>query len=93
MGVTVDRLNNLHDKLCQVLEMYINGRFIDPKTGEPMPPPPAILETTRKFLHDNGIEGVPVEGSPLNSLASLPMIDPDAKNPVMLPPPDLTGEE
>lgn len=92
MGVTVDRLNKLHDRLCQVLEMYIEGRFIDPKTGEPMPPPPAILETTRKFLHDNGIEGVPIPGTPLGSLSSsLPLDDPE--RPVLLPPPDLLGDE
>jgi hypothetical protein len=52
------KLQDLHEKLCEVLLEKINNP--DVTASE--------LNVARQLLKDNGIDCVPVEGSPLQSL-------------------------
>jgi len=53
-----EKLKQLHEKLCEVLLEKINNP--DVTASE--------LNVARQLLKDNGIDAVPVEGSPLQSL-------------------------
>jgi hypothetical protein len=68
-------LAGLHGQLAKVLKDAISQDYLDPDTGEKLPPPAAILNVARQFLKDNKIEAVSVEGSPLHSLADLPVFE------------------
>lgn len=68
-------LAGLHGKLAEVLKEALEQDYVDPDTGSKLPPPAAILNVARQFLKDNKIEAVSVEGSPLHSLADLPVFE------------------
>jgi hypothetical protein len=68
-------LGSLHGKLAEVLKEALDQEYVDPDTGIKLPPPAAILNVARQFLKDNKIEGIAAEGSPLHSLADLPVFD------------------
>ena len=70
-------LGSLHGKLADVLKEAISQQYFDEKTGAAVPPPAAILNVARQFLKDNKIEAVDAVGSPLHSLADLPVFDED----------------
>lgn len=70
-------LAGLHGKLADVLKDAISQQYVDPDTGLPVPPPAAILNVARQFLKDNKIEAIAAEGSPLHSLADLPVFEDD----------------
>jgi hypothetical protein len=70
-------LAGLHGKLADVLKDAISQQYVDPDTGLPIPPPAAILNVARQFLKDNKIEAIAAEGSPLHSLADLPVFEDD----------------
>lgn len=58
MTATKDMLDSLHRAVCEDLMAKI-------KSGEAKA---ADLAAAIKFLKDNGIEAIPVEGSPLSNL-------------------------
>ena len=61
------KLQDLHEKLCEVLLEKINNP--DVTASE--------LNVARQLLKDNGIDAIPVEGSPLKSLLDeLPFKEP-----------------
>lgn len=77
---TKDAMNELHRVLAEQLAdgvannkepIVVNGEVVGHKRNA------AILNVARQFLKDNGIEGQPVEGSPLAFLkdAALPFAD------------------
>lgn len=68
-------LAGLHGQLAKVLKDAISKDYIDPDTGEALPPPAAILNVARQFLKDNKIEAVNAEGSPLHDLSDLPVFE------------------
>ena len=68
-------LSGLHGKLAEVLKEALNQEYLDPETGNKLPPPAAILNVARQFLKDNKIEAIAAAGSPLHSLADLPVFD------------------
>lgn len=68
-------LAGLHGKLADVLKEALEQEYLDPDTGAKVPPPAAILNVARQFLKDNKIEAVSAEGSPLHSLADLPVFE------------------
>lgn len=70
-------LGGLHGKLAEVLKEALSQDYIDPETGQKLPPPAAILNVARQFLKDNKIEAVAAEGSPLHNLADLPIFEDD----------------
>ena len=70
-------LSGLHGKLAEVLKEALNQEYLDPETGAKLPPPAAILNVARQFLKDNKIEAIAAAGSPLHSLADLPVFDDD----------------
>lgn len=70
-------LGGLHGKLAEVLKDALSQEYLDPDTGAKVPPPAAILNVARQFLKDNKIEAIAVAGSPLHSLADLPVFDDD----------------
>ncbi len=70
-------LAGLHGKLAEVLKDAITQQYVDPDTGLQVPPPAAILNVARQFLKDNKIEAIAAEGSPLHSLADLPVFEDD----------------
>lgn len=70
-------LAGLHGKLAEVLKEALNQEYLDPDTGQKLPPPAAILNVARQFLKDNKIESIAAEGSPLHSLADLPVFEDD----------------
>jgi hypothetical protein len=81
-------LSGLHGKLAEVLTAAISegvplmlndGTPILDKDGQPIraPAPAAILNVARQFLKDNKIEAIAAQGSPLHSLADLPVFDDD----------------
>jgi hypothetical protein len=70
-------LAGLHGKLAEVLQEAISKDYLDPETGEKLPPPAAILNVARQFLKDNKIEAIAAEGSPLAGLADLPVFEDD----------------
>lgn len=70
-------LASLHGQLAKVLTEAISKDYIDPDSGLSIPPPAAILNVARQFLKDNKIEAVAAEGSPLHSLADLPIFEDD----------------
>lgn len=70
-------LAGLHGKLADVLKEALDQEYIDPDTGAKLPPPAAILNVARQFLKDNKIEAIAAQGSPLHSLADLPVFDDD----------------
>jgi hypothetical protein len=70
-------LSGLHGKLAEVLKEALNQEYLDPDTGAKLPPPAAILNVARQFLKDNKIEAIAAAGSPLHSLADLPVFDDD----------------
>lgn len=81
-------LSGLHGKLAEVLTeaiaqgiplMSTDGEPILDKEGQPIraPAPAAILNVARQFLKDNKIEAIAAQGSPLHSLADLPVFDDD----------------
>lgn len=70
-------LAGLHGKLAEVLKEALDQDYIDPDTGSKLPPPAAILNVARQFLKDNKIEAIAAEGSPLHSLADLPVFEDD----------------
>lgn len=80
-------LSGLHGKLAEVLtEAISEGIPILGDDGKPlmadgkvvrMPAPAAILNVARQFLKDNKIEAIAAQGSPLHSLADLPVFDDD----------------
>jgi hypothetical protein len=70
-------LAGLHGKLAEVLKEALNQEYLDPDTGQKLPPPAAILNVARQFLKDNKIESIAAEGSPLHNLADLPVFEDD----------------
>lgn len=70
-------LGSLHGQLAEVLREAITKDYVDPDTGEKLPPPAAILNVARQFLKDNKIEALAVQDSPLARLADLPVFDED----------------
>ena len=70
-------LAGLHGKLADVLKDALEQEYLDPDTGAKVPPPAAILNVARQFLKDNKIEAIAAEGSPLHSLADLPVFEDD----------------
>jgi hypothetical protein len=70
-------LAGLHGKLAEVLKEALDQDYLDPDTGQKLPPPAAILNVARQFLKDNKIEALAVEGSPLHNLADLPVFEDD----------------
>ena len=70
-------LSGLHGKLAEVLKDALSQQYVDPDSGLPIPPPAAILNVARQFLKDNKIEAIAAEGSPLHSLADLPVFEDD----------------
>jgi hypothetical protein len=70
-------LAGLHGKLAEVLSEALSKEYVDPESGIKMAPPAAILNVARQFLKDNKIEAVAVQGSPLHSLADLPVFEED----------------
>lgn len=71
-------LASLHGKLAEVLKDAISKDYIDPETGESLPPPAAILNVARQFLKDNKIEAAPdAQKGPLHDLADLPIFEDD----------------
>ena len=70
-------LGSLHGKLADVLKDALSQQYVDPDSGLPVPPPAAILNVARQFLKDNKIEAIAAEGSPLHSLADLPVFEDD----------------
>lgn len=70
-------LSGLHGKLAEVLKEALDQEYLDPETGAKLPPPAAILNVARQFLKDNKIEAIAAQGSPLHSLADLPVFDDD----------------
>ena len=70
-------LAGLHGKLAEVLKDALNQEYLDPDTGQKLPPPAAILNVARQFLKDNKIESIAAEGSPLHNLADLPVFEDD----------------
>jgi hypothetical protein len=69
-------LGDLHFKLAEVLKECLEEKY-DPDTGDKLPPNAAILNVARQFLKDNKIEAIAAEGSPLHSLADLPVFEDD----------------
>jgi hypothetical protein len=62
-----EKLKELHEKLCEVLLEKINNPEVTASE----------LNVARQLLKDNGIDAVPVEGSPLKSLLDeLPFKEP-----------------
>lgn len=70
-------LAGLHGKLAEVLKEALDQEYLDPDTGQKLPPPAAILNVARQFLKDNKIESIAAEGSPLHNLADLPVFEDD----------------
>jgi hypothetical protein len=70
-------LAGLHGKLAEVLQEALSKEYVDPDTGLTTAPPAAILNVARQFLKDNKIEAIAAEGSPLHSLADLPVFEDD----------------
>ena len=70
-------LAGLHGKLAEVLKEALEQDYVDPDTGQKLPPPAAILNVARQFLKDNKIEAIAAEGSPLHNLADLPVFEDD----------------
>lgn len=70
-------LGELHGVLANVLKEALGKDYVDPETGEKVPPPAAILNVARQFLKDNKIEAIAAQGSPLAGLADLPVFDED----------------
>lgn len=75
-------LGELHGVLASVLKEAISKDYFDPDTGEKAPPPAAILNVARQFLKDNKIEAIAAQGSPLHSLADLPIFEDDNVVPI-----------
>jgi len=74
-------LGGLHGKLAEVLSEALSQSYVD-EQGNALPPPAAILNVARQFLKDNKIESTAAEGSPLHSLADLPIFDDDTVVPI-----------
>lgn len=70
-------LGSLHGKLADVLTEALSKEYVDPETGIKIAPPAAILNVARQFLKDNKIEAVSAVGSPLHTLADLPVFEDD----------------
>jgi hypothetical protein len=75
-------LAGLHGKLAEVLKEALDQEYLDPETGQKLPPPAAILNVARQFLKDNKIESIAAEGSPLHNLADLPVFEDDNVLPI-----------
>lgn len=75
-------LGELHGVLANVLKEAISKDYFDQETGEKTPPPAAILNVARQFLKDNKIEAIAAQGSPLHSLADLPIFEDDNVVPI-----------
>jgi hypothetical protein len=75
-------LAGLHGQLAKVLKEAISKDYIDPNTGEELPPPAAILNVARQFLKDNKIEAINAAGSPLHDLSDLPIFEDDNVIPI-----------
>jgi hypothetical protein len=75
-------LAGLHGKLAEVLKEALDQEYLDPDTGQKLPPPAAILNVARQFLKDNKIESIAAEGSPLHNLADLPVFEDDNVLPI-----------
>lgn len=70
-------LESLHGQLANVLSEALRKEYVDPDTGETLPPPAALLNVARQFLKDNKIEALAVQDSPLARLSDLPVFDED----------------
>lgn len=80
-------LAGLHGMLAEVLTLAIKeGLPVLKDDGSPlmengkvvrMPAPAAILNVARQFLKDNKIEAISTAGSPLHTLADLPVFEDD----------------
>lgn len=75
-------LAGLHGQLAKVLKDAISKDYVDPNTGEELPPPAAILNVARQFLKDNKIEAINAVGSPLHDLSDLPIFEDDNVIPI-----------
>lgn len=75
-------LAGLHGQLAKVLKEAISKDYIDPDSGEALPPPAAILNVARQFLKDNKIEAINAVGSPLHDLSDLPVFEDDNVIPI-----------
>jgi hypothetical protein len=69
---TDDALGSLHEKLAATLADGLKWR--DPATGLPNA---ALLSIARQLLKDNKIESTAPAGSPLRTLADLPVFEDD----------------
>jgi hypothetical protein len=69
-----DQLDSLHAAVANVLASALKQDYYD-KEGNKVPPPAALIANAIKFLKDNGIEAQAVPGSPLASVADLPIFD------------------
>lgn len=69
---TEDLLDMLHGTVAQEfldsIRKYKNGEVCDPKTGNPIPAPAALLAQAAKFLKDNGIDRPVAPGDDLDLL-------------------------
>jgi hypothetical protein len=75
------QMEELHSLTCQFLTDMLKARgYADPKTGEWTPLPASYLTAAIKFLSDNDIKGMPVEGSPLSNLLKSLNFDDIAKD-------------
>lgn len=70
-------LGSLHGALAKLLKTELEREHFDPKTGEIIPCPAALLNVARQFLKDNKIEAIGAAGSPLHDLADLPIFEDD----------------
>lgn len=75
---TVKALGNLHARLAEVLTDSLQDQY--DADGNKLPPNAAILNVARQFLKDNKIEAVPAKGSPLGTLADLPVFEDETYN-------------
>lgn len=70
-------LAGLHGELAKVLKDAITRDYVDPDSGEKVPPPAAILNVARQFLKDNKIEATAPPGSAMGDLSDLPIFEDD----------------
>lgn len=77
---TDDLLDALHGVVSETflneIRRYAKGEVRDPKTGETLPVPAALLTSAAKFLKDNGVDRPVRPGDAVDKLADeLPELD------------------
>lgn len=57
---TNDLMDSLHamaaETIIEQIMKYRRGEILDPKSGEVLPVPPALIAQALKFLKDNGVD-------------------------------------